>query len=175
MLLNFKGTLDDVFTLVHEMGHSIHSYLSNKTQPTAYQDYVIFVAEVASTCNEAPLMEYLLSVTTDKKERAYLINHFLEQFRGTLYRQTMFAEFELATNEMTQRGEGTTAEALCAMYKKLNEQYFRTGNERRRRDFSLNGRVFRTSTTITTFTSTRPATPLPLHFRAAFCGRVNRR
>ena len=124
VLLNFKGTLDDVFTLVHEMGHSIHSYLSNKTQPTAYQDYVIFVAEVASTCNEALLMEYLLSVTTDKKECAYLINHFLEQFRGTLYRQTMFAEFELATNEMTQRGEGTTAEALCAMYKKLNEQYF---------------------------------------------------
>lgn len=124
VLLNFKGTLDDVFTLVHEMGHSIHSYLSNKTQPTAYQDYVIFVAEVASTCNEALLMEYLLSVTTDKKERAYLINHFLEQFRGTLYRQTIFAEFELAANEMTQRGEGTTAEALCAMYKKLNEQYF---------------------------------------------------
>lgn len=124
VLLNFKGTLDDVFTLVHEMGHSIHSYLSNKTQPTAYQDYVIFVAEVASTCNEALLMEYLLSVTTNKKERAYLINHFLEQFRGTLYRQTMFAEFELAANEMTQRGEGTTAEALCAMYKKLNEQYF---------------------------------------------------
>ena len=124
VLLNFKGTLDDVFTLVHEMGHSIHSYLSNKTQPTAYQDYVIFVAEVASTCNEALLMEYLLSVTTDKQERAYLINHFLEQFRGTLYRQTMFAEFELAANEMTQRGEGTTAEALCAMYKKLNEQYF---------------------------------------------------
>lgn len=124
VLLNFKGTLDDVFTLVHEMGHSIHSYLSNKTQPTAYQDYVIFVAEVASTCNEALLMEYLLSVTTDKKERAYLINHFLEQFRGTLYRQTMFAEFELAANEMTQRGEGTTAESLCAMYKKLNEQYF---------------------------------------------------
>lgn len=124
VLLNFKGTLDDVFTLVHEMGHSTHSYLSNKTQPTAYQDYVIFVAEVASTCNEALLMEYLLSVTTDKKERAYLINHFLEQFRGTLYRQTMFAEFELAANEMTQRGEGTTAEALCAMYKKLNEQYF---------------------------------------------------
>ena len=124
VLLNFKGTLDDVFTLVHEMGHSIHSDLSNKTQPTAYQDYVIFVAEVASTCNEALLMEYLLSVTTDKKERAYLINHFLEQFRGTLYRQTMFAEFELTANEMTQRGEGTTAEALCAMYKKLNEQYF---------------------------------------------------
>ena len=124
VLLNFKGTLDDVFTLVHEMGHAIHSYLSNKHQPTAYQDYVIFVAEVASTCNEALLMEYLLSVTEDKKQRAYLINHFLEQFRGTLYRQTMFAEFELRVNEMTQRGEGTTAEALCALYKDLNVQYF---------------------------------------------------
>ena len=124
VLLNFKGTLDDVFTLVHEMGHAIHSYLSNKHQPTVYQDYVIFVAEVASTCNEALLMEYLLSVTTDKKQRAYLINHFLEQFRGTLYRQTMFAEFELRVNEMTQRGEGTTAEALCALYKELNVQYF---------------------------------------------------
>lgn len=124
VLLNFKGTLDDVFTLVHEMGHAIHSYLSNRTQPTAYQDYVIFVAEVASTCNEALLMEYLLSVTQDRKQRAYLINHFLEQFRGTLYRQTMFAEFELAVNGMTQRGEGTTAEALCALYRRLNEQYF---------------------------------------------------
>nr|WP_297274707.1 oligoendopeptidase F [uncultured Agathobaculum sp.] len=124
VLLNFKGTLDDVFTLVHEMGHAIHSYLSNKHQPTAYQDYVIFVAEVASTCNEALLMEYLLSVTEDIKQRAYLINHFLEQFRGTLYRQTMFAEFELRVNEMTQRGEGTTAEALCALYKDLNVQYF---------------------------------------------------
>lgn len=124
VLLNFKGRLDDVFTLVHEMGHSIHSYLSNQHQPTAYQDYVIFVAEVASTCNEALLMEYLLSVTTDKKQRAYLINHFLEQFRGTLYRQTMFAEFEYKVNEMTRRGEGTTAEALCALYKQLNQQYF---------------------------------------------------
>ncbi|MDO4270681.1 MAG: oligoendopeptidase F [Eubacteriales bacterium] len=124
VLLNFKGTLDDVFTLVHEMGHAVHSYLSNKTQPTAYQDYVIFVAEVASTCNEALLMEYLLSVTADKKQRAYLVNHFLEQFRATFYRQTMFAEFELQMNEMTQRGEGTTAEALCARYKALNEAYF---------------------------------------------------
>ena len=135
VLLNFKGTLDDVFTLVHEMGHSIHSYLSNKAQPTAYQDYVIFVAEVASTCNEALLMEYLLSVTTDKKERAYLINHFLEQFRGTLYRQTMFAEFELAANEMTQRGEGTTAEALRDV-QKAERAVFRTGNERRRGNFA---------------------------------------
>ena len=124
VLLNYTGTLDSQFTLAHEMGHALHSYLSNKTQNPIDADYVIFVAEVASTCNEALLMEYLLSVTTDKKERAYLINHFLEQFRGTLYRQTMFAEFELEANEMTRRGEGTTADALCALYKKLNEQYF---------------------------------------------------
>ena len=124
VLLNFKGTLDDVFTLVHEMGHSIHSYLSNKTQPTAYQDYVIFVAEVASTCNEALLMEYLLSVTTDKKERAYLINHFLEQFRTTLYRQTMFAEFELNVGRMAQEGTSLTPEVLNAEYRRLNRLYF---------------------------------------------------
>ena len=124
VLLNYTGTLDSQFTLAHEMGHALHSYLSNHTQPTIYQDYVIFVAEVASTCNEALLMQHLLKQTTDKRQRAYLINHFLEQFRGTLYRQTMFAEFELEANEMTRRGEGTTADALCALYKKLNEQYF---------------------------------------------------
>lgn len=124
VLLNFNGTLDDVFTLVHEMGHAIHSYLSNKTQPTVYSDYVIFVAEVASTCNEALLMQHLLSVTKDRRTRAYLINHFLEQFRGTLYRQTMFAEFELAVNQMAQRGDGITADALCALYGKLNAQYY---------------------------------------------------
>lgn len=124
VLLNFKGTLDDVFTLVHEMGHAIHSYLSNRTQPTAYQDYVIFVAEVASTCNEALLMEYLLSVTQDRKQRAYLINHFLEQFRGTLYRQTMFAEFELETHRLAEAGEPLTAETLCGVYHRLLETYF---------------------------------------------------
>ncbi len=126
VLLNFKGTLDDVFTLAHEMGHAIHSYLSNKHQPAVYRDYVIFVAEVASTCNEALLMEYLLSVIDGEKQRMYLINHFLEQFRATLYRQTMFAEFELWLNEMVQNGEAATAEALCAGYKKLNEKYFGT-------------------------------------------------
>ena len=95
VLLNYTGTLDSQFTLAHEMGHALHSYYSNKNQNPIDADYVIFVAEVASTCNEALLMEYLLGKTTDKKERAYLINHFLEQFKGTLYRQTMFAEFEL--------------------------------------------------------------------------------
>lgn len=124
VLLNYQDTLNDVFTLAHEMGHALHSYLSNKNQPVAYSDYVIFVAEVASTCNEALLMEYLLKNTSGRKERAYLINYFLEQFRTTLYRQTMFAEFELKVNEMAQRGEGLTAEALCHIYRQLNADYF---------------------------------------------------
>lgn len=124
VLLNHKDTLNCEFTLAHEMGHAIHSYLSNTTQPVCYADYVIFVAEVASTCNESLLMQHLLKTTTDKKRRAYLINYFLEQFRTTLYRQTMFAEFELTINEMTERGESLTADALCAMYRKLNLEYY---------------------------------------------------
>ncbi len=124
VLLNFKGELDDVFTLVHEMGHAIHSYLSNSRQSETYSQYVIFVAEVASTCNEALLMQHLLRGTTDPRTRAGLLNHFLEQFRATLYRQTMFAEFELEVNRMTQRGEGITAEALCEKYRALNQLYF---------------------------------------------------
>ena len=124
VLLNYTGTLDSQFTLAHEMGHALHSYLSNKTQNPVDAGYVIFVAEVASTCNEALLMEYLLKKTQDKKERAYLINHFLEQFKSTLYRQTMFAEFERNIGQMTAQGQTLTAEVLCAEYKRLNEEYF---------------------------------------------------
>lgn len=124
VLLNQKDTLDSEFTIAHEMGHALHTYLSIKNQPVTYSNYVIFVAEVASTCNEALLMQHLLSKTTDKKERAYLINYFLEQFRTTLYRQTMFAEFELLTGEMAQRGETLTADALCNLYHKLNADYY---------------------------------------------------
>lgn len=124
VLLNYTGTLDSQFTLAHEMGHALHSYLSNATQNPIDSQYVIFVAEVASTCNEALLMEYLLARTTDKKERAYLINHFLEQFRTTLYRQTMFAEFELNIGRMVGEGQTLTADSLCAEYRRLNELYF---------------------------------------------------
>ena len=124
VLLNYTGNLDAQFTLAHEMGHALHSYLSNHNQNPVDADYVIFVAEVASTCNEALLMEYLLSKTTDKKERAYLINHFLDQFKGTLYRQTMFAEFELNIGKMVAEGKTLTADALCAEYKRLNELYY---------------------------------------------------
>ena len=124
VLMNYSGTLDSQFTLAHEMGHALHSYYSNKHQNPIDSDYVIFVAEVASTCNEALLMEYLLGKTTDKKERAYLINHFLEQFKGTLYRQTMFAEFELNIGKMVAEGQTLTADVLCAEYRRLNEAYF---------------------------------------------------
>ena len=124
VLLNYTGTLDSQFTLAHEMGHAIHSYLSNKHQNPVDADYVIFVAEVASTCNEALLMEYLLAKTTDKKERAYLINHFLEQFKGTLYRQTMFAEFELTIGKMVSEGKTLTADVLSQEYRRLNELYY---------------------------------------------------
>ena len=124
ILLNYKDNLDSEFTTAHEMGHALHSYLSNQNQPVIDSDYVIFVAEVASTCNEALLMQFLLKKTTDKKERAYLINYFLEQFRTTLYRQTMFAEFELKMSQMIQNGESINAETACSVYHDLIDLYF---------------------------------------------------
>lgn len=124
VLLNHKDNLDSMFTLAHEMGHALHSYHSNRTQPQIYRNYVIFVAEVASTCNEALLMQYLLYKTSDRRERASLINHFLEEFKGTLYRQTMFAEFELRLGELNARRIPLTADLLCREYKALNEKYY---------------------------------------------------
>lgn len=124
VLLNYKNNLDSEFTTAHEMGHALHSYLSNKNQPVVDADYAIFVAEVASTCNEALLMQYLLKKTTDKKERAYLINYFLEQFRTTLYRQTMFAEFELKMSQLIQNGESINSESACRIYHDLIDLYF---------------------------------------------------
>jgi len=124
VLLNHKETLDSMFTLAHEMGHALHSYHSCKYQPVCTSDYVIFVAEVASTCNEILLMRHLLGKTQHKKQRAYLINHFLDQFKGTVYRQTMFAEFELIMGRMSESGEALTADALCRKYHELNKLYF---------------------------------------------------
>lgn len=127
ILLNYKDNLDSEFTLVHELGHAMHSYFSNNANEPIYSQYVIFVAEVASTCNESLLMRYLLNKTTDKKERAVLINYFLEQFKGTLYRQTMFAEFELFMNEQIASGESLTADILNEKYYELNKFYFGEG------------------------------------------------
>jgi len=124
VLLNYQGKLDDVFTLAHEMGHALHSWYSNANQPYVYSGYLIFDAEVASTCNESLLMQYLLKESKDKKEKAYLLNHFIDQFKGTLFRQTMFAEFEKITHEMYAKGESLTAERLCAVYMDLNRKYF---------------------------------------------------
>ena len=127
VLLNHKETLDSEFTLAHEMGHAMHSYFSEANQPPVYSNYVLFVAEVASTCNEALLMQYLLKRTTDKKRRAVLINYFLEQFRTTVYRQTMFAEFELKIHRLAETGEALTAQRLCEIYYDLNKLYYGDG------------------------------------------------
>ena len=129
VLLNYNGNLNAVFTLAHEMGHAIHSYYSDAAQPFTYAGYRIFVAEVASTCNEALLIHYLLEHAKDDGEKAYLINYFLDQFKSTLYRQTMFAEFEkLAHEEMAAKGS-LSAEGLCEMYYELNRKYFGPGVE----------------------------------------------
>jgi oligoendopeptidase F len=127
VLLNYNDTLDNVYTLAHEMGHAIHSYYSDETQPYVYAGYKIFVAEVASTCNESLLIDYMLKNTDDKKQKAYLINHFLEKFKGTLFRQTMFAEFEMITHKLVEDEESLTADALCKIYHDLNVKYFGDG------------------------------------------------
>lgn len=124
VLLNHKDNLESQFTLAHEMGHALHSYHSIKHQPRCTAGYVIFVAEVASTCNEVLMMQHLLRTTTDKKQRAYLINYFLEQFRSTVYRQTMFAEFELIMGKAAESGQALTADFLCSEYHRLNKLYY---------------------------------------------------
>lgn len=124
IFLNYTETLNDIFTLIHETGHAMHTYYSNETQPYTYAGYKIFVAEVASTCNEVILIDYLLKHSRSDEEKKYLYGHYLEQFKGALFRQTMFAEFEMITHRMAQDGEVLNAESLCGTYKKLNEKYF---------------------------------------------------
>lgn len=127
VLLNYQNNLNYVFTLAHEMGHALHSYYSDANQPYVYAGYKIFVAEVASTVNEALLIDYMLKTSNNKNQKAYLINYFLEQFRGTFFRQTMFAEFEKITHDLVEKEEALTVDVLCSIYHKLNEQYF--GND----------------------------------------------
>ena len=129
MLLNFQGGLDDVYTLIHEMGHSLHTYFSSHNQEITYSDYSIFVAEVASTCNEALLSHYLLEHETDPARHAYILNHFLEGFRGTIYRQCMFAEFERDISQMNADGVALNAEVFSERYGKLCAEYFGPGIE----------------------------------------------
>jgi oligoendopeptidase F len=124
ILMNWQDNVNNLFTLAHEFGHSVHSYYTRKTQPYPYGNYSIFVAEVASTCNEALLNHYLLNTIEDEKERLYLLNHFLEGFRGTVFRQTMFAEFEHMIHQKAQDGEPLTPELLTKTYYDLNKKYF---------------------------------------------------
>ncbi len=124
ILMNWQDNVNNLFTLAHEFGHSVHSYYTRKTQPFPYGDYSIFVAEVASTCNEALLNEYLLKTIDDEKKRLYLLNHYLEGFRGTVFRQTMFAEFEYEIHKRAQEGEALTADVLTNIYYDLNKKYF---------------------------------------------------
>jgi oligoendopeptidase F len=124
VLLNHQDDLESVFTLAHEMGHAIHTYFSNKSQPVTYADYLIFVAEVASTCNECLLSHYLLENEQDEKKRRYILNHYLEAFRTTLFRQTMFAEFEQIVHEKTAQGESLTKEDMNKIYHDLNVLYY---------------------------------------------------
>lgn len=161
ILLNYTKNLDSVFTLIHEMGHSIHSYYSITAQDYAYSDYKIFVAEVASTCNECLLMHDLLEKTTDKEQRKYLLNHYLDSFKGTLFRQTMFAEFEKTAHDYCAQGKPLTAEALSQMYLELNQKYFGPDMERMRR-LHTSGCVFLISTHHSTYISMQQDTPQQL-------------
>lgn len=127
ILMNWQDNVNNLFTLAHEFGHSVHSYYTRQNQPYAYGDYSIFVAEVASTTNEALLNDYLLKRVTDKNEKLYLLNNQLETFRGTLFRQTMFAEFEHQIHEAARLGQALTPEFLTKTYYALNKTYFGDG------------------------------------------------
>lgn len=124
MLLNYQKTTHDIFTIAHEMGHSMHTYYSDAAQPQAKSDYKIFVAEVASTCNEVLLLKYLLKTETDPAVKKYLLQYYLDMLRTTMYRQTMFAEFEQISHDMVEKGEPFTTEALCDKYLQLNKTYY---------------------------------------------------
>ncbi|HZG87209.1 MAG TPA: oligoendopeptidase F [Paenibacillus sp.] len=127
VLLNHKDNLNSMFTLAHEMGHALHSYYSDNAQSYRDAQYTIFLAEVASTLNEALLMDYMLKKTTDPKEKMYLLTYYADQFRTTVFRQTMFAEFEMIIHQKAEEGESLTPQALCEIYYELNKKYHGDG------------------------------------------------
>jgi oligoendopeptidase F len=129
VLLNYQPTINEVFTIAHEMGHSIHSYFSAKNQPYAKSDYKIFVAEVASTVNEVLLLKYMLNEATDENLKKYLLNYHLDSIRATLHRQTMFAEFEYDVHTMVENDEPVTRDKLCSLYADLGKKYYGEGIE----------------------------------------------
>ncbi|MDO4456629.1 MAG: M3 family metallopeptidase, partial [Ligilactobacillus agilis] len=124
ILLNWQDNLDNLFTLVHEMGHSMHTYLTTHNQPYQYGDYPIFLAEIASTTNENLLTQYLLETQKDPQVQAYVLNHYLDGFKGTVFRQAQFAQFELWLHEQEANGQALTAEKLADYYGKLNQHYY---------------------------------------------------
>ncbi len=126
VLLNWNNQLDDVFTLAHEMGHNMHSYYTEKNQPFPYANYSIFVAEVASTCNEALLLDYLIRKSDTKEEKLALIEKYIMEIVSTFYRQVLFAEFEMVTHEKAEKGEALTAESLTQLFKEISLKYWST-------------------------------------------------
>ena len=124
MLLNYQPTINEIFTIAHEMGHSLHTYFSQKHQPYAKSQYKIFVAEVASTVNEVLLLKFMLAEAKDKDMRKYLLNYYLDSIRATLHRQTMFAEFEYEAHSLAEKGEPLTKELLCNLYADIGKKYY---------------------------------------------------
>jgi len=124
VLLNYQKTTSDVFTIAHELGHAMHSYFSERTQPQEKADYTLFVAEVASTVNEVLLLKYLMKTTSDQKLKKYLLSYYMDMLKGTLFRQTQFAEFEYIAHDMAEKGQPLTKDALCEVYHGLNKKYY---------------------------------------------------
>lgn len=124
VLLNYQKTTGNVFTVAHELGHAMHSYFSERNQPQEKADYTIFVAEVASTVNEVLLLKYLMKTTTDEKLKKYLLSYYMDMLKGTLFRQTQFAEFEYVAHDMCEKGQPLTKDALCKVYHDLNKKYY---------------------------------------------------
>lgn len=170
VLLNYQETTNEIFTIAHEMGHSIHTYKSTSRQPYPKSEYTIFLAEIASTVNEVLLMKYLYSTTEDKNLKKYLLNYYIDMIRTTLFRQTQFAEFEQIAHAKAEAGEPLTKENLCEVYYKLNKEYYGAGSFTMRK-LLTNGRGFRTSIVPSTSTNIPRELFPPFPSSNGFCRR----